>query len=266
MTHCVLPSTISVQESAAKHLTVLSIALTEREETGGSCQCLGSVWRHFVPREGGQLGPQSTGPLSQLVPWALWPLTNLLVDKFTWRPNKCSPIIATFNFMVSFTPWNEWYEAPTKYWTAETVINRHSQLFPYQLIALHQMELGHSHFTAGFMPPLALTQKRRLDKMFEKQNQTLRPALLGKVLYCPREQLSQADGRCQAETGSCLIDQHLCKSVSPFAKRNERGNTKLLERWTTLEDCEAKVKVKLHWKKHNWESESGKTHTASRRR
>ena len=55
-------------------------------------------------REGGQLGPQSTGPLSQLVPWALCPLTNLLVDKFTWRPNKCSPIIAIFNFMVSFTP------------------------------------------------------------------------------------------------------------------------------------------------------------------
>ena len=111
MTHCVLPSSILVQESATKHATVLCIALTEREKTGGSCQCLGSVWRHFVPREGGRavnLAPSQLVPFpSQLVPWALCPLTNLLVDKFTWRPNKCSPIIATFNFMVSFTPWNE---------------------------------------------------------------------------------------------------------------------------------------------------------------
>ena len=46
---------------------------TEREKTGGSCQCLGSVWRHFVPREGGRStwppvnwSPQSTCPLGFL--------------------------------------------------------------------------------------------------------------------------------------------------------------------------------------------------------
>ena len=54
---------------------------------------------------------QSTRPFfcSQLVPWAFPPLTNLRVDKFTWRPNKCSPIITKLNFMVSFSPCNENY-------------------------------------------------------------------------------------------------------------------------------------------------------------
>ena len=109
MTHYVLRSPMSVQESATKHTTVLCIALTEREKTGGSFQCLASVWRHFVPREGGlrstrppvNWSPQSTCPLGS------FPLTNLLVDKFTWRPNKWSPIITTFNYMVPLTPWND---------------------------------------------------------------------------------------------------------------------------------------------------------------
>ena len=75
-------------------------------------QCLASVWRRFLPRDGGRsTGPQSTRPFfcSQLVPWAFPPLTNLRVDKFTWRPNKCSPIITKLNFMVSFSPCNENY-------------------------------------------------------------------------------------------------------------------------------------------------------------
>ena len=159
MTHCVLRSPMSVQESSMKHTTVLCIALTEREKTGGSFQCLASVWRHFVPREGcGQLGPQSTGPLSQLVPWALSPLTNLLVDKFTWRPNKWSPIIATFDFMVSFTPWNEWCEAFSKYYTAESTGIQ--QMYPYQELIYVYHSNGTRAFTSGSLHPLALPQRK----------------------------------------------------------------------------------------------------------
>ena len=189
-------------------------------------------------REGcGQLGPQSTGPLSQLVPWALSPLTNLLVDKFTWRPNKWSPIIATFNFMVSFTPWNEWCEAFSKYYTAESTGIQ--QMYPYQELIYVYHSNGTRAFTSGSLHPLALPQRKtkpncEADVAWESVMSEVYwwERVPGRWSLASRHTTGKVAARQINNLGKdiCLTDQKLKKMQTMRVKESESVNSEAASR------------------------------------